>query len=181
MPTDLLNLFQLQARYNARANREMFTVLSQLTEKGRRRDAGSWFVSIHGILNHLIVADINWLRRFRALSPNSMVLSDPGLDPPNLSWNHDLYNDFAGLSAGRVFVDERIIAWFEEFPAARCGETFEYQDSAGSLRSASAAAAFAFLFTHQTHHRGQISQILDALGLPNNMADNRAYLERPGV
>jgi uncharacterized damage-inducible protein DinB len=180
MATDLSQLFQHQARYNARANREMFAVLSQLTGRGRRRDAGSWFGSIHGILNHLIITDINWLRRFRALSPNSTVLSDPGLDPPNLSWNHDLYDDFAGLSVGRVSVDGLIIAWFEEFPPARCGEIFDYQDSAGSLRSAQAAEAFAFLFTHQTHHRGQISQILDALGLPNNMADNIAYLERPG-
>ncbi|MFH1982058.1 MAG: DinB family protein [Pseudomonadota bacterium] len=177
MTNDLSQLFQHQARYNARANREMFAVLSQLTEKGRRRDVGSWFGSIHGILNHLIVTDINWLRRFRALSPNSMVLSDPGLDPPNLSWNHDLHDDFASLSQDRVFVDERIIAWFEEFPPARCGETFDYQDSAGSFRSAEAGAAFAFLFTHQIHHRGQISHVLDTLGLPSNVADNIAYLE----
>jgi uncharacterized damage-inducible protein DinB len=42
-----------------------------------------------------------------------------------------------------------------------------------------AGAAFEFLFLHQTHHRGQISQILDAMGLPNNLADNVAYLEGP--
>jgi len=40
-----------------------------------------------------------------------------------------------------------------------------------------AGQAFEFLFLHQTHHRGQISQILDTLGLPNNLADNAAYLE----
>jgi uncharacterized damage-inducible protein DinB len=40
-----------------------------------------------------------------------------------------------------------------------------------------AASAFEFLFVHQTHHRGQVSQILDRLGLPNNVADNAAFLE----
>lgn len=170
-------LFQHQALYNARANREMFAVLSQLTEKARMRDAGSWFGSLHGILNHLIITDINWLRRFRALSPNSPVLSNPVLDPPNLSWSHDLHDGFSSLSENRMCIDDCIIAWFDEFPASRSGEIFEYQDSAGSLRNAAAGAAFAFLFTHQTHHRGQISQILDRHGLPNNFADNLAFID----
>lgn len=177
MVADLSQLFQCQARYNARANREMFAVLSQFTEKARHRDTGSWFGSIHGILNHLIVTDINWLRRFRALSPNSEVLADPGLDPPNLSWDHDLHDDFRSLSDTRAHVDARIIDWFDEFPARRSTYTFEYQDSAGTYRSASAGGAFAFLFTHQIHHRGQISQILDERGLANNLADNVAFLE----
>ena len=43
-----------------------------------------------------------------------------------------------------------------------------------------AGKAFEFLFLHQTHHRGQISQILDRIGLPNNLADNAAFLEGPG-
>ena len=37
--------------------------------------------------------------------------------------------------------------------------------------------AFEFLFVHQIHHRGQVSQVLDLLGLPNNFADNVAFLE----
>jgi uncharacterized damage-inducible protein DinB len=47
----------------------------------------------------------------------------------------------------------------------------------GTPRSALAGQAFEFLFLHQIHHRGQISQILDTLGQPNNLADNAAYLE----
>jgi uncharacterized damage-inducible protein DinB len=74
-------------------------------------------------------------------------------------------------------VDELIMAWFQAFPASRYAEVFPYQDSVGATRRAMAGQAFEFLFLHQTHHRGQISQILDTLGLPNNFADNAAYLE----
>ncbi len=179
MTYDTTQIFKNFARYNERANSELYATLSALTGRARKRETGSWFGSIHGILNHLIVADINWLRRYRALSPGSPVLTDPGLDPPNLSWSHDLHEDFAGLRASRTFVDERLRAWFAEFPAARYDEVFQYRDSAGNLRSAKAGAAFEFLFLHQTHHRGQVSQILDAVGLPNNLADNGAYLEGP--
>ncbi len=172
-----MHTFQNLARYNERANREMYQILSTLTDRARKREAGSWFGSIHGILNHLIICDINWLKRYRVLSPGSAVLNDPRLDPPNLSWDHDLHDDFASLRENRTLVDERIGAWFAEFPISRYNEAFQYHDSVGIPRHATAGAAFEFLFLHQIHHRGQISQILDCMGLHNNFADNIAYLE----
>jgi uncharacterized damage-inducible protein DinB len=177
MRYDIRHAVMRQARYNQRANRELCAVLANLTDRARKRDTGSWFGSIHGILNHVIICDIHWLKRFRALSPDDPVLRDPRLDPPNLSWSHDLHEDFVGLRESRLFVDARICDWFAAFPASRYSEGFTYHDSAGTLRQATAGDAFQFLFTHQIHHRGQISQILDRSGLPNNLADNAAYLE----
>lgn len=171
------HMFQNMARYNERANREMLQQLLLLTGRARRRDVGSWFGSIHGILNHVLICDINWLKRYRALAPGSAVLDDPQLDPPNLAWDHDLYDDFKGLAAHRSGVDGLIRAWFEAFPASSYSEVFQYHDSVGTAQRAMAGQAFEFLFLHQTHHRGQISQILDTFGLPNNLADNAAYLE----
>jgi len=180
MAYEINQTFLNLACYNERINREMYAVLSALTGRARKQDAGSWFGSIHGILNHIIICDFNWLKRYRALAPESPVLTDTRLDPPNLSWDHDLHDSFAGLREDREIVDERIRAWFAEFPAARYDEVFEYQDSVGNLRQATAGAAFEFLFLHQTHHRGQISQILDRMGLAHSFADNVAYLEGPG-
>ena len=177
MAYDIKQSFLNLARYNERANREMYEVLSVLTGRARKKEAGSWFGSIHGILNHIIICDLNWLKRYWALSPDSPVLTDPRLDPPNLSWEHDLHDNFADLWEDRTMVDERIRAWFEEIPAARYDDVFEYQDSVGNRRNAVAGAAFEFLFMHQTHHRGQISQILDSMGISNNFADNLAYLK----
>ena len=179
MAYDVSHVFQNLARYNGRANNEMYQVLGMLTDSARKQETGSFFGSIHGILNHLLICDINWLKRYRALSPESPVLTDPRLDPPNLSWEHDLHDNFSALREDRKIVDERIQAWFAEFPASRYGEVFEYQDSKGNRQHPIAAAAFEFLFMHQTHHRGQVSQILDAMGLANNFADNFAYLKGP--
>ncbi len=177
MAYDIQQSFLNLAHYNERINREMYAVLAGLTGRARKHEAGSWFISIHGILNHVIICDFNWLKRYRALAPDSPVLNDPRLDPPNLSWEHDLHDRFSGLREDRIIVDERIVAWFEEFPAERYEEVFQYQDSVGKMRHATAGAAFEFLFLHQTHHRGQISQILDSMGLAHSFADNAAYLE----
>ena len=124
-------IFQNLARYNERANREMVQHLAALTGRARRRDVGSWFRSIHGILNHVLICDINWLKRYRALAPGSPVLNDPRLDPPNLSWDHDLHDDFKDLAEHRAGVDGLIRAWFEACPASDYSEVFQYHDSVG--------------------------------------------------
>ena len=167
------------ARYNQRANSEMYVLLSQLTDRARKRDCGAWFGSIHKILNHLLVGDMYWLNRFKPIFPESQVLGNPRLSPPNLSWVDDLHEDFELQREERIFVDGRIVAWFEELPLDRYREPFQYRDSAGELRNAVSGQAFEFLFLHQIHHRGQISQVLDTLGVPNNLADNGPFLEGP--
>jgi uncharacterized damage-inducible protein DinB len=177
MSYDLKNHFSFLAQYNQRANTELYDALSRLTEKARQRDCGSWFASLHGILNHVIVTDINWLKRYRVLSGNSLVLHHPLLDSPNLSWVHPLHQEFIALRQDRVIVDELIINWFTEFPEAQYSDIFEYTDSRGMVRQAKVCDAFNFLFVHQTHHRGQIAQVLDQLGIPNNVADNIRFLE----
>ncbi|MFZ7128072.1 MAG: DinB family protein [Desulfobacterales bacterium] len=176
MAYDLQQSFRSLARYNERANIEMYSVLAGLTGRARKRDMGSWFGSLHGILNHVLAADLHWLQRYRALAPDSAVLADQSLNPPNLSWGI-LHEDFDSLRRERGVVDVGIRDWFEEFPSDRYGDRFTYLDSAGTRRPATAASAFEFLFLHQIHHRGQVSQILDQLGLPNNFADNAAFLE----
>lgn len=181
MATIILERFLRLARYNRRANREICEAAAGLTDRALRRDVGSWFGSIYGILNHVLVCDIHWMRRFRALDAGSAALNDPCLDPPNLSWEHALHEELCAFREHRDAVDGRIEAWFAQFPQSRYGEPFEYRDSRGSpQRVAAAADAFDFLFVHQTHHRGQLSQILDVLGVPNNPADNLRFLAGGG-
>ena len=108
MGYNIQGVFQNLSIYNERVNREMYQILSSLTDRARKKDVGSWFGSIHGILNHLIIVDLNWLKRFRALAPESPVLTDPQLDPPNLSWEHDLHQDFGDLRKTRALVDDKI-------------------------------------------------------------------------
>jgi len=167
------------AHYNRRANAELFDALGRLTDRARRRETGSYFGSIHALLNHIIVADMHWLNRFKPVYPESAVLADPLLSPPELSWKQDLRESFDELRQVRTFVDGRIVAWFEECPLDRYGDRFLYTDSAGIERNGLAGQGFEFMFVHQIHHRGQVSQVLDSLGLPNNIADNVAFLEGP--
>ena len=57
--------FVLLARYNLWATRRLFEHVDALPVADYRRDAGLFFKSIHGTLNHLLVAEhALWRRRF---------------------------------------------------------------------------------------------------------------------
>lgn len=166
-----------RAEYNAEANGTMFEILSSLTGKARRRERGSYFGSIWGILDHLVTAEYIWLNRFKPLMPEAALFKDSGFTPENLSWYDELCSSFDELRQKSAYISGKLVEWIKEYPEGDYGNPFQYQDSSGAMRDAVAGKAFDYLFVHQLHHRGQISQILDEIGLPNNFADNGLYLE----
>ena len=48
--------FVMMAKYNAWANARLFGMAGALHEEQYRRDVGAYFKSLHGTLNHLLVA-----------------------------------------------------------------------------------------------------------------------------
>lgn len=54
------------AAYNRWMNKRLYAVCAELSDVERREDRGAFFKSIHGTLNHLLLADRIWLGRFSA-------------------------------------------------------------------------------------------------------------------
>ncbi|HEX5688829.1 MAG TPA: DinB family protein, partial [Roseiflexaceae bacterium] len=52
------------AAYNRAMNERVYEACAKLTDAERKRDAGAFFKSIHGTLNHLLVGDTVWMGRF---------------------------------------------------------------------------------------------------------------------
>lgn len=59
-----LQHFQTLAKYNARLNQQVLTAASSLSHDQLNEDRGAFFKSILGTLNHILVGDLLWLRRF---------------------------------------------------------------------------------------------------------------------
>ena len=91
--------FDQLAAYNRWANRRVYDDASTLPDEARKRGAGLFFGSVHGTLNHLLVADYIWMRRFTGDGPQ----------PERL--NQILYEDFDALRAAREQEDERIFGF----------------------------------------------------------------------
>ena len=145
--------FAMMADYNAWANGRLFRMASQLPDEQYRRDVGAYFKSLHGTLNHLMVADLIWLRR----------LTGAGDHPSNL--NAIVFDDLPSLSAARQQEDQRIVRFVESLSDAQLEEMCDYRTLNGTPQKQPRQEILAHLFNHQTHHRGQAHTILTLLGV----------------
>src|SRR5918992_1097913 len=99
--TSMQSHFGMFARYNEWANRRLYACAAALSNADYRADRGAFFASVHGTLNHLLLADRIWMNRFTGQSFGFKSL------------DQELYSDFAQLRAEREKDDNGIIAWVE--------------------------------------------------------------------
>ena len=152
------------ARYNQWANARLYDAAARLTDAEYRAPRPSFFGSIRNTLNHLLVGDRVWMAR--------LVGGDGGIT----SLDQILHDDFASLRAARVAEDARIIGALENFAEARLPTFPVYRSfSAGEAR-VRYDLAFAHMFNHQTHHRGQVHDQLSATAIAPPSLDFIAYL-----
>jgi uncharacterized damage-inducible protein DinB len=158
--------FDQFAAYNRWANRRIYADAASLTDEVRKRPVGLFFHSVHGTLNHLLVADYIWMRRF----------TGEGTQPERL--NQILHEDFADLQAARERLDDRIFDFVNGL------ETYDrvisYQNSSGKAFQQSLAPALAHFFNHQAHHRGQVHAGLTIAGIREPASLDLLGLQRGG-
>lgn len=164
------------ARYNRWMNEKLYAVASSLGDAERKKDRGAFFGSIHGTLNHLLLADRVWLGRFTGLVPAGNDLGPGGIR----ALDQELYADFDELRRERVKTDSALDAY-----VAALTDTV----LAGPLRFVRRGApnelplwhALAHLFNHQTHHRGQLTTLLMQAGQDPGVTDLVAMLRDPDI
>lgn len=144
------------AAYNGWANARLYDAASALSEEEFRRPTGAFFSSMMGTLNHVLVADRIWLKRF----------TGEGAAPARL--DEILHHDFAELRKAREEEDAFISAWIGSMDDRDFTGRFAYM-TVSDMRTVSQrlAPALAHFFNHQTHHRGQAHMILTSLGKPS--------------
>ena len=145
--------FRMFAAYNAWANRRIYDAAATLPDADYRADRGAFFGSVHGTLNHILVADRVWMRRFTGAGP-----SPDRLDAV-------LHDEFGALRAAREAEDARISAWVGGLTDADLAGTFRYMPITRPREIVQPLGpALAHFFNHQTHHRGQVHALLTAIG-----------------
>ena len=145
--------FEMMADYNAWANARLYRMAGQLTDDQYRKDVGAYFKSMHGTLNHLLVADRIWLRR----------LTGTGDCPTAL--DAIVSEDLPSLSAARQAEDARLIAFVKGLTDADLDGFLDFKTLAGAPQRMRRRDILAHVFNHQTHHRGQAHTILTVLGV----------------
>ncbi|MEO1038624.1 MAG: DinB family protein [Pseudomonadota bacterium] len=163
----MLNHFRRFAAYNAWANARLYDAATALTDFERKRDVKAYFTSLHGTLNHMLVADRIWLNR----------LTGEGEAPRELG--AELHADFAGLRQAREGEDQRITSYVGALADGDLACEVDYTNTRGEDKTLQLSIILAHLFNHQTHHRGQASHIMRQLGVAEPPSLDLLYFALP--
>lgn len=152
--------FMMFAAYNQWANARIYDAALDLTDEEFNRPVGAFFGSLIGTLNHLLVADRIWMKRF----------TGEGDAPTSL--DAIVHRALGALRMAREAEDRRIIEWVDGLSEKALAGRFTYM-TVTDMRTVSQrlAPALSHLFNHQTHHRGQAHAILTILGRPSVLLD----------
>ncbi|SBS30221.1 DinB family protein [Marinomonas spartinae] len=163
--------FVLMADYNQWMNHNLYKGAGKLTETELSQSRGAFFDSIIGTLNHLLVADTIWLKRF-AGHPDSFVALDyvRRLDSPK-TLNERLYSRIDVLHEARSTLDACIVAFVNELTDQALSSTLQYQNTKGDVFAKNFGLLLLHFFNHQTHHRGQASTLLYQAGIDIGVTD----------
>ena len=142
----------MMARYNAWANGKLYDACAGAGAEAWAADAGLFFQSLRGTLNHLVVADRIWMRRLTGEGETHAALDEVP------------YPQFAELRDVRTALDKRIRTYVEGLHGEALAGTFTYTPVTDPTPVTQARApVLAHLFNHQTHHRGQCHAALTRL------------------
>jgi len=146
--------FLMLARYHVWATEQLLDRhVAKLSDDEYRRDVGLFFKSVHGTLNHLLLADRHlWFER---------LANDAS---PSRKLNEEVHADRAQLDAVLRTALRGWIPAVESWDEARFDGDLAYTSSAGVKRTVPFAAALSHAFNHGTHHRGQITAVITMLG-----------------
>ncbi|MBX7244134.1 MAG: DinB family protein [Candidatus Sumerlaeaceae bacterium] len=149
----MLTYLNRLARYNQWVNGQLYPECAKLTDEIRKQARGGPYASIHGVLNHVLLADRLWLLRFRG-EPN-----------PFTSVTQELCADFAELTGERARTDADIIAWAASLSAEQLLQPFSFTSLALKRDFTFQFGHLALhIFTHQIHHRGQLVTYMKQAG-----------------
>lgn len=143
----------LMAQYHGWATERLLKSIAPMPNELYRKQCGLFFGSVHGSLNHLLLADsLIWYPRLTG----SSVISPP-LDA-------EIESDRAALESRLITATERWAGLIESLDEIALTGDLHFVMTTGQPRVLPMAAALFHVFNHATHHRGQITAAMSMMG-----------------
>ncbi len=163
--------FAMLAAYNAWMNDKLLGCAARLDQETLNRDCGAFFKSVLGTFNHLLVADILWLKRIAA-HPAGMPTLDPVQAlPMPAALDSIIHPDLASFESARQDMDRVIVAFVDALSPELLRSRLDFLDTKGNPHNNRLDYLLQHLFNHQTHHRGQLTTLFSQLGIDVGVTD----------
>ena len=177
----MLEHFRLLAGYNTWMNGNLHRAAGQLPEGAFEAQRGAFFGSILGTLNHLVVADTIWLKRFAASDPGGRWSALRPLDGMPMPARLDARPcaDLPQWWTQRQALDAVIVDWTGQLDEDDLARTIAYRTMRGEPHRKRLSHLLLHFFNHQAHHRGQATTLFSQCGVDPGPTD--LLLRIPGA
>jgi uncharacterized damage-inducible protein DinB len=162
-------LFQAFGRYNSSVNQSVLELVTPLSKDDVMKKAKAYYPSIFETLFHVLLADLLWLRRYSGIIKGSKALNNNPLSShEEKDLRKDFESDYTRLYQYRKQVDEVILQFVQELDENQLSAMLRYKNYKGEEIEKEMWKAMLHWFNHQTHHRGQVSVLLDLIGIDHD-------------
>lgn len=169
----------LLAQYNAWMNAMLYDAAASLTAAELALNRSAFFGSIIGTLNHIVVADTIWLKRFAQHPPKLSTIEALEVVrqlPTPAALSDQLFTDLAAMRQRRSQLDEAICELAISTATDDMDSSLNYTNTAGVTQSKNMGSLLLHFFNHQTHHRGQATTLLTQAGVDVGVTDLNALI-----
>jgi len=160
-----IDSFILLAKYNQLMNQRQYAAAATLPLAELQADKGAFFKSILGTLNHILIGDIIWLKRFAQHPSSKKALAPITQFQQPTSLNDTIFTDLNKLRVEREKLDQVIVEWVSQLTDCDLEKCITYSNMAGKSFSKNYQSLIHHLFLHQVHHRGQVTTLLSQCGV----------------
>jgi uncharacterized damage-inducible protein DinB len=162
------NVFQAFARYNGSVNQSIIELLKSLSREQVMMKTKAYYPSILETLIHNLFADLNWLKRYGGVFRESNALSHQIASLDQKALRQEIESDPARFLQYRKEADEVIIRFTDELDESKLNSVIKYKNYKGEDQEQELWKTLLHWFNHQTHHRGQVSVLLDMVGVDHD-------------
>lgn len=164
-------LFQGFAQYNSSVNQSLLDLFQPLKREQIMMETKAYYPSIFETSFHILITDLIWLKRYKGMFEGSkalgrselLMLEEKGL-------REEFRSDYTRLFQYRKQVDDLIIQFVSELDDDQMNSTIRYKSYKGEEMEKKLWKTLLHWFNHQTHHRGQISVLLDVVGVDHDFS-----------
>jgi uncharacterized damage-inducible protein DinB len=162
-------LFVINALYNQAANKAFMTILNGLSNDEREQDRGSYYKSLSGLAAHILGGTVHILGMFKeAVAQNDAASKALAALPASLPKGPFSEAQWKQLAADFEAADSAYVSFARALADADLKSPVKVAWFRGNPESVPLFFMLNQVTTHGTHHRGQVSQILDAMKIDND-------------
>ena len=152
--------FILMAEYNQLMNQRVFDASMKLSSAVLSENKGAFFKSIINTLNHIMIGDILWLKRFSNHPNNYASLQKMEGFIKAEKLEKILFDDICILYEERKKLDTIIVEFCNELKEIDINNNLIYINFKKENHCKKFGYLILHVFLHQIHHRGQVSTLL---------------------